>query len=91
MQTAIVYYSQHHGNTKKLLDAIVNVDLAVTLINAAEKVEVDLRNYDRIGFASGIYFSSFAKQALSYAEEHLPEEKPVFFVYTTINHAVPNA
>ena len=26
MQTAIVYYSQHHGNTKTLLDAIVNVD-----------------------------------------------------------------
>lgn len=22
MQTAIVYYSRHHGNTKKLLDAI---------------------------------------------------------------------
>ena len=22
MKTAIVYYSQHHGNTKKLLDAI---------------------------------------------------------------------
>ena len=82
MQTAIVYYSQHHGNTKKLLDAIVNVDLAVTLINAAEKVEVDLRNYDRIGFASGIYFSSFSKQILSFAEENLSEGKDVFFLNT---------
>ena len=30
MKTAIVYYSKHHGNTKKLLDAIVaaaDVDL----------------------------------------------------------------
>ena len=61
MKTAIVYYSQHHGNTKKLLDAIVDADMGVTLINAAEKIEMDLRDYDRIGFASGIYFSSFAK------------------------------
>ena len=33
MKTAIVYYSQHHGNTKKLLDAICDMDLSVTLIN----------------------------------------------------------
>ena len=61
MKTAIVYYSQHHGNTEKLLDAIADADMGVTLINAAEKIEMDLRDYDRIGFASGIYFSSFAK------------------------------
>ena len=54
MRTAIVYYSQHHGNTKKLLDAISDADISVTLINAAEKIEVDLRDYDRIGLASGI-------------------------------------
>ena len=51
MRTAIIYYSQHHGNTKKLLDAISEADMTVTLINAAEKIEVDLRDYDRIGFA----------------------------------------
>ena len=45
MRTAIVYYSQHHGNTKKLLDAISDADITVTLINAAEKIEVDLRDY----------------------------------------------
>ena len=48
MRTAIVYYSQHHGNTKKLLVAISDADISVTLINAAEKIEVDLRDYDRI-------------------------------------------
>ena len=82
MKTAIVYYSQHHGNTKKLLDAISNVDLSVTLINAAENVEVDLRGYDRIGIASGIYFSSFAKPLLSFVSINLPAQKPVFFIAT---------
>ena len=31
MKTAIVYYSQHHGNTKKLLDAIADK----VLVNSA--------------------------------------------------------
>ena len=82
MRTAIVYYSQHHGNTKKLLDAISDADISVTLINAAEKIEVDLRDYDRIGLASGIYYSSFAKPLLNFASINLPAQKPVFFIAT---------
>ncbi|MCR5234955.1 MAG: flavodoxin [Lachnospiraceae bacterium] len=82
MRTAIVYYSEHHGNTKKLLDAIADEDMTVTLIDAAEKIEMDLRDYDRIGFASGIYFGSFAKQILSFASVNLPAQKPVFFMAT---------
>lgn len=85
MKTAIVYYSEHHGNTKKLLDAISEVDKEVTLINVTEKKEVDLRVYDRIGFASGIYFSKFAEQVLSFASVNLPAEKPVFFIATCGN------
>ena len=82
MRTAIVYYSQHHGNTKKLLDAISDADISVTLINAVEKIEVDLRDYDRIGLASGIYYSSFAKPLLNFASINLPAQKPVFFIAT---------
>lgn len=41
MKVAIAYYSQHHGNTKKLLDAIK--DLAdVELINVVECKKADL-------------------------------------------------
>jgi len=55
MKVAIAYYSQHHGNTKKLLDAIK--DLAdVELINVVECKKEDLSYYDLIGFASGILF-----------------------------------
>ncbi len=86
MNTAIVYYSQHHGNTKKLLDAIVSADTSVTLIDVTEHPDVDLPSFDRIGFASGIYFSSFAKQILSFADAHLPENKDVFYIYT---HGAP--
>ena len=86
MTTAIVYYSKHHGNTKKLLDAIAAEDGSVTLIDAAEQPEADLLTFDRIGLASGIYFSSFAKQLITYAEMNLPENKDVFYIYT---HGAP--
>lgn len=81
MKTVIVYYSKHHGNTKKLLDAIAKTE-DVNLLNVTENPSADLSGFDRIGFASGIYYSSFAKQLISFAEEHLPENKSVFYIYT---------
>lgn len=81
MKTAIVYYSKHHGNTKKLLDAIAQKN-EVALIDITADPTVDLSAYDRIGFASGIYYSKFHKTLLAYAKEHMPEGKKTFFIYT---------
>lgn len=81
MKTAIVYYSKHHGNTKKLLDAIAQKN-EVTLIDITADPTVDLSAYDRIGFASGIYYSKFHKTLLAYAKERMPEGKQTFFIYT---------
>lgn len=81
MKTAIVYYSKHHGNTKKLLDAIAQ-EHEVTLIDATQTPAPDLHQYDCIGFASGIYYSKFHKSVLNIAKECLPDGKDVFFVYT---------
>ena len=85
MKTAIVYYSRHHGNTKKLLDAIA-AENVVELIDVTAQPSADLAGYDRIGFASGIYYNSFAKQLLSFAESSLPEGKDVFYIFT---HGAP--
>lgn len=79
MKTAVIYYSRHHGNTKKVLDAMGS---GLTLIDAAEVESAPLEEYDLIGFASGIYYSKFHKSVLRFAEESLPEGKKVFFVYT---------
>ncbi|MBR0142609.1 MAG: flavodoxin [Clostridia bacterium] len=86
MNTAIAYYSKHHGNTKKLLDAIRACDDTVTLIDVTEDPEAELASYDRIGFASGIYFTAFAKQIVAFADKNLPEGKEVFYLYT---HGAP--
>ena len=86
MRTAIVYYSKHHGNTKKLLDAIAAAS-EVTLIDVTQSPLTDLTAFDRIGLASGIYLNKYAKQLLDYAEKYLPENKEVFYVYT---HGAPS-
>lgn len=81
MKTAIIYYSRHHENTKKLIDAIAQ-DNDVTLIDAVNTKEADLSQYDLVGFASGIYYSKFHKTVLNFAENNLPDNKKVFFIYT---------
>ena len=50
MKTAIVYYSKHHGNTKKLVDAIVAAHPDVDTFNAMEEIP-DLSGYDCIVLA----------------------------------------
>lgn len=81
MKTAIVYYSAHHGNTKKLIDAIAEGH-EVTLINAARETSADLSEFDLVGFASGIYYSKFHKSVLQFAKDNLPGGKRSFFLYT---------
>lgn len=81
MKTAIVYYSRHHGNTKKLLDEIARRH-EVTLIDVTDHPTTDLSGFDRVGFASGIYYSKFQKTLLQYAQTYLPEGKETFFLYT---------
>ena len=82
MKTAIIYYSQHHGNTKKLLDAIAEKHPEVDLLDVTKQPTVDLSAYDRIGFASGIYYSKFQKSLLQFAKENMPDDKQTFFIYT---------
>lgn len=81
MKTAIVYYSKHHGNTKKLMDAIA-AKHGITMIDATANPSADLTGYDMVGFASGIYYSKFHKTVLQFAENNLPEGKKVFFLFT---------
>lgn len=83
MNTAIIYYSKHHENTKKLLDAIKKqFGDEITLIDVTTTDSANLSDYDRIGFASGIYYSKFDKRVLAFAKKCLPEGKEVFFIYT---------
>ena len=60
MKTAICYYSRHHGNTLKVLQAMAE-EGDVDLIDVTPRQAVELAEYDCIGFASGIYGFEFQK------------------------------
>jgi len=81
MKVVIAYYSQHHGNTKKILDVIKELG-DVKLINVVECKEADLSGYDLIGFASGTYFGRFSAQVMEFARNNLPNKKRVFLINT---------
>ena len=81
MKTAICYYSRHHGNTLKVLEAMAE-EGEVDLIDVTTRQLVRLEEYDCVGFASGIYGFEFQKAVVEFARQYLPQGKPVFFVYT---------
>lgn len=81
MKTAICYYSRHHGNTLKILQAMTEGE-DVDLIDVTSRAAVHLEDYDLIGFASGIYYSKFHRTVMNFLGQYLPEGKDVFFVYT---------
>lgn len=81
MKAAICYYSRHHGNTLKVLEAMAQ-EGEVDLIDVTTRQAVRLEEYDCIGLASGIYGFEFQKSVVAFARQYLPQGKPVFFVYT---------
>ncbi len=80
MKTLIICGSTHHGNTKKLCDAIAAREKDVTLWEV-DREEIPWEEYGLIGFASGIAFSKFYAGVIR-AAESIPAGKEVFFLYT---------
>ena len=78
----IIYASTHHGNTKKVVEAIAK-EFDVELIDATQVHEKDLTGYDLIGFASGIYAAQFHQQIKNFAQINLPQNKKIFFIMTS--------
>lgn len=81
MKTAICYYSRHHGNTRKVVQAMAETQ-PVDLIDVTLQSETDLSGYDLIGFASGIYGFDVSPALVQFIRKKLPPGKRVFFVYT---------
>ncbi len=80
MKTLILYRSTHHGNTKKLCDAIAAGEEDVTLLEVG-RGEISWDEYDVIGFACGVAFGKLYADIIKAAAE-IPAGKRVFFLYT---------
>ena len=74
LKTVILYRSKHHGNTKKLVDAVAAAHPEVDVIDVAalgKNEYPDLSAYTIIAFASGIYYGKFDKDVLRVADHCL--------------------
>ena len=82
MKTLICYASVHHGNTKKIAEAMAQA-IGAELVAAKDLKIKNIDGFDLIGFGSGIYFSKHHKSLLD-AIDALPHQgKKRAFVFST--------
>lgn len=68
-KSAIIYHSYHHGNTKKILEAIKE-KFNFELYTVEEAFNKDFSNYDLIGFASGIEAGQIYRKLLDFIKNY---------------------
>ena len=77
MKTAICYLSCHHGNTRKVVEAMAEAGGA-DLIDVRTRQMVRLEEYDRVGFASGIYGFETHRALIAFAGSICPRANRYF-------------
>lgn len=81
MKTIIFYRSAYKGNTLKIAQKIAEV-LGAELMSIDSNPEVDLSEYDLIGFGSAINFAAHDVQLLRFAKQQNLKDKDVFIFST---------
>ncbi len=81
-KTLIICYSYHHNNTLKIAKTIAHV-LNAKVITPSEINDVDLNDFDIIGFGSGIDSGKHYKPLLSLAENLVVENNKLSFIFST--------
>jgi flavodoxin len=81
VKALIIYESYHHGNTKKVAEAMAGA-LNAKLVTAKEADVNALAEYDLIGFGSGIYKGKFDVSLLALIDRLPSMNKDVFLFYT---------
>ena len=82
MRAVIVYKSLHHGNTKRVAEAMADA-CGADLIRLGERKHPDLRAYGLVGLGSGIYHSRHHPDLVAFAATTRFAENARAFVFST--------
>ncbi|MDI6604254.1 MAG: flavodoxin family protein [Thermoanaerobacteraceae bacterium] len=82
MRTLIIFTSIHHGNTGKIAKVIAE-SLNADIIKTNEVNIEDIKNYDLIGFGSGIYYGKFHKNMFDLIDRLSDLKSKKAFVFST--------
>jgi len=80
MKPLLILYSYHHRNTEKIAQAMAK---ALDAIIANPQHVTDIRDYDLIGFGSGIYGGKHHQQILELLESLPNEKNKKAFIFST--------
>jgi flavodoxin len=80
MKFLIVVFSYHHNNTEKIANVLGKV-LGAAIKTPGQVTPEELREYDLIGFGSGIYSATFDRSVLDLVDRlpHSPGKKAFLF------------
>lgn len=81
MKALIIYKSVHHGNTKKVAEAIAGTLGAILAIPGEVDINA-LGEYDVIGFGSGIFDGRYHQNMLALIDRMPSMNKKAFLFYT---------
>lgn len=82
MKSLIIYSSTYKGNTKRIAEVLgepINADL----VNLKSFKDINIQDYDLIGFGSGVYKESISAQLFNYIETLNLRGKSVFVFSTS--------
>jgi flavodoxin len=82
MKTVIIYKSVHRGNTKKIAEAFAET-LEADLFDLKDANKEIIKEYDLIGFGSGIYYYRPHKKLRKFVEELDNVENKKAFHFST--------
>lgn len=82
MKSLIVLYSYHHNNTRKAAVAIADV-IGAAIKNPMETNGNELKEYNLIGFGSGIDSGKHYRELLDFADQLSPVDGKRCFIFST--------
>lgn len=81
MNILLVVESKHLGNTLKIAQSMAEV-APITIVDTEKAKELDMKDYDIVGFGSGIYAGKHDKRILKFVQS-LSENEAFTFVIST--------
>ena len=82
MKTLIIYCSDYNNNTKKIAQIFAE-KTDCDLINIRDDNNINIENYDLIGFGSGVYRESLSPKLFKLADKLNLKDKNVFVFSTS--------
>jgi flavodoxin len=82
VKSLVVVFSYHHGNTEKIAHAVASI-LGARVKTPREVTPEEIREYDLVGFGSGIYSATFDASLLDLADRLPQAGRTKVFLFST--------